>query len=267
MKLAVQENLLPGADASAKWDAARRLGFDGVELRGTSGPDLTARLPELRAARKAGAVFPSICVISDRFIGDWDADRRAEALATMKDLLSVAGEMGARGAVTPASYGMHFNYLPPFTPRRDAAGDRAILTDMLGQLGDHAKAEGVLVLLEPLNRYEDHMLNTLAQGVELLGALGHGSVKLMADLYHMNIEEADGAAALRDAAPHVAHVHLADSNRQVPGRGHVRFAPAFAALRETGFDGACAIECIPPEDGEAGLAAALSCLKSAAKGA
>lgn len=267
LHFSVQENLLTGDDATRKWEAARRMGFDGIELRGTSGDDLKARLPELRAAKAAGAVFSSICVISDRFIGDWNPDRRAEALATMKMLLSVAGELGANGAVTPASYGMHSNFLPPFTPERSAEDDRALLTDMLGQLGDHATAEGTRVFLEPLNRYEDHMLNRLDQGVDLLDRLGHPAVKLMADFYHMNIEERDIAEALDAAMPHVAHVHLADSNRLEPGNGHTDFVGPFSVLTKHGFEGACAIECNLSGPQDQTIAASLPYLRNAEKGA
>jgi sugar phosphate isomerase/epimerase len=195
-------------------------------------------------------VMSSICVISDRFIGDFDAGRRAEALAAMTELCDVAAEVGARGVVTPAAYGLHSNRLPPFTAPRTPEEDREVLLDMLGRLGRHAEERGVLVLFEPLNRYEDHMVNTLAQGAELCRATGLASVRLMADLFHMNIEEADLGQALRDAADMVAHVHLADSSRLEPGTGHTDFAAAFGALAAGGFDGWGAMECRlsgPPE--------------------
>jgi len=267
LHFAVQEHLVGGNTETEKWDAARRLGFDGIELRGADAKALQARLPELRAARAAGAVFPSVCTGGERFIGDADPGARAEALEQIKTLLSVIGELGGTGAITPAAYGRHSNFLPPFTPPRTPAEDRAVLTDMLGLLGDHAASEGVLVLLEPINRYEDHMLNTLAQGVDLLGHLGHGSVRLMADLYHMNIEEADPAAALRAAMPYVAHLHLADSNRLEPGQGHTDFAAAFAVLAEQGFAGACALECRLSGPAESTLTAALAYLRAAESGA
>ncbi len=248
LRLAVQENLVTGDSLTAKWDKVRAIGFDGIELRGSAG--LRARLQELRAARTAGVAMPSICVISDRFIGDFDAGRRAEALAAMKELCDVAGEIGAKGVVTPASYGMHSNRLPPFTPKRTPDEDRAVLTDMLGQLGTHAAGAGVQVWLEPLNRYEDHMVNTLAEGAALCRAVGLPSVRLMADLFHMNIEEDSLADALVEAGDMVGHVHLADSHRYEPGLGHTDFAAAFAALHAIGFDGSAAIECRfrQPED-------------------
>jgi sugar phosphate isomerase/epimerase len=262
LKFAVQENLIPGEDLVRKWDLLRATGYDGIELRGGAG--MRDRLPALSAARAAGVVMSSICVISDRFIGDFDAGRRAEALAAMMELCDVAAEVGASGVVTPAAYGMHSNRLPPFTAPRTPEEDRAVLTDMLGRLGDHAAARGVLVLFEPLNRYEDHMVNTLAQGAELCRAVGLPSVRLMADLFHMNIEEPDPAASLREAADMVAHVHLADSTRLEPGTGHTDFAAAFAALREIGFDGYGAIECRLSREPEAALRAAHAVLRRAA---
>ena len=247
MRIAVQENLLPGADAAARWDAARRWGFDGVELRGAAG--MAARLPELRVARRAGLVASSICPDAGPFIGAFDAEERATARAALSELLDVASEVGAAGVITPAAYGLHSNRLPPFKAPRPPEEDRAVLLDALGALGARAEALGVGIWLEPLNRYEDHMVNTLAQGAALCRAAGSPAVRPMADLFHMNIEEADLAASLRAAGPLLAHLHLADSSRLEPGTGHTDFAAVLAAL--PGFAGWGAIECrlsAPPEE-------------------
>jgi sugar phosphate isomerase/epimerase len=262
LKLAVQENLIPGDDLARKWETVRALGYDAIELRGAAG--MRDRLPELRAARAAGMVASSICVVADRFIGDFDAERRAEALATMSELCDVAAEVGAGGVVTPAAYGLHSNRLPPFTAPRGPDEDRAVLVDMLDRLGRHAAARGVVVLFEPLNRYEDHMVNTLAQGADLCRAVGLSSVRLMADLFHMNIEEADPAESLREVADMVAHVHLADSSRLEPGTGHTDFAAIFRALHDIGFAGFGAIECRLSREPEAALRAAHDYLRRAA---
>ncbi len=121
--------------------------------------------------------------------------------------------------------------------------DRRVLLEALEELGVHAESVGALVLLEPLNRYEDHMLNRVEQAVELCEAIGRPSIKVMGDLFHMNIEEDDLDEAIRQANGHMAHVHLADSNRLQPGAGHTDFAGAFGALRDIGFDGYMAMEC------------------------
>jgi len=241
LKLSCQEHLLPGDGILEKWEFARGAGFDGVELRGTG--DWNGRMDEFRAARERGAVFSSVCLISDRFIGDFDPEIRREAVAHMKDLLSGIAELGGTGAVTPAAYGLASKRLPPFTVPRTEEEDRRVLLEALEELGEHADGEGTLVLLEPLNRYEDHMLNRVEDAVELCKAVGRPSLKVMGDLFHMNIEEDDLGGSILAAGDYLAHVHLADSSRLQPGTAHTDFAGAFAALREIGFDGYMAMEC------------------------
>jgi len=241
MKLSCQEQLLPGDSILEKWEFAASAGFDGIELRGMR--DWRERLDDLKAARDRGVVFSSVCVISDRFIGDLDADRRREAVEHMKSLLSGIAELGGRGAITPAAFGLTSRALPPFRAPRPQEEDRRVLLEALEELGEHADKKGALVLLEPLNRYEDHMLNRLDQALELSRDVGRDSVKVMGDLFHMNIEEDDPGESIRRAQGYLAHVHLADSNRAHPGAGHTDFVPTFGALHDIGFDGYLAMEC------------------------
>jgi sugar phosphate isomerase/epimerase len=189
----VQEQHLPGGSLEEKWDKARGYGYDGIELRGAGDLRFAARLPDLRRAAAVGVPMPTVCVDMLHFIGDFDAERRRDARVQIRSQLSVIAEIGGRGAMTPASYGMFSRRLPPFEPPRTPQEDRAILVDALGELGRHAETEGVTLYLEPLNRYEDHMVNRLADGVSLLEEVDLASVRLGADTYHMNIEEADPA--------------------------------------------------------------------------
>lgn len=241
MKLSCQEHILPGEDIFEKWEFANSAGFDAIELRGME--DWQGRLNELKAAREQGVVFSTICMIYDRFIGDFDADRRRDAIEHMKWLLSGIAELGGVGVITPAAYGLASKRLPPFEVPRTEDEDRRVLLEAIEELGEHAEREGTLVLLEPLNRYEDHMLNRLDEGAELSKAAGRDSIKVMGDLFHMNIEEDELDESIRRAEGYVAHIHLADSNRFQPGAGHTDFAPVFEALRDIGFDGYLALEC------------------------
>jgi sugar phosphate isomerase/epimerase len=241
--LACQEQLLPGASLSHKFALATALGYDAIELRGRGDLDFARRLPELRRARADGVVMPTVCVEMDHFIGDFDPTRSRDAVANLRSQLSVIAEIGGVGAMTPAAWGMFSRRLPPFEPPRSTAGDRQVLLDALGELGEHARAEGVTLFLEPLNRYEDHMVNRLDDAVALCAAVGLPSVRVVADTFHMNIEEDDVHRALRAAAPYLGHVQVSDSNRLQPGAGHLDWPALLRTLREIDYHGWLALEC------------------------
>ena len=236
LKLACQEQLLPGDDLPAKFDFARRAGFDGIELRAKGDGHFAGRLPELRAAAGAGVVMRTVCPDTDHFIGDFDAELRRDAITQLRSQLSVIAELGGEGVLTPASWGMFSLRLPPFTPPRPPEEDRKVLLDALCDLAVHAEREGVWLALEALNRYEDYMLNRLDQVADLAGEVaretGTTSVRACADLFHLNIEEDDLPKALVTAGHLISHVHVDDSNRLQPGTGHMDFTGSFAALRE-----------------------------------
>jgi len=247
MRLSCQEQLLPGGSLEAKFDFARRAGFDGIELRARGDGQFAARLPELRAAARTGVVMATVCPETDHFIGDFDPDKRRDAVEQLRSQLSVIAELGGEGVLTPASFGMFSLRLPPFTPPRSAADDRKVLIEALAVLAEHAAREGVWLALEPINRYEDYLINRLEQAVSLAEEVerefGHDSVRVCADLFHMNIEEDDLAKAITTTESRLAHVHIDDSNRLQPGTGHQDFASAFEALRTIGYDGWLTLEC------------------------
>jgi sugar phosphate isomerase/epimerase len=240
--ITVQEQHLPGESLEAKYETALAWGFDGIELRSRGEFHFESRLPELRRAHSAGVVMPTACVEMGHFIGSFDGELRKDAVTQLKSQLSAMAEIGGRGVMTPASYGMFSKRLPPFVPPRSDEEDTAVLVEALTELGEHAASEGIEIYLEPLNRYEDHMINSLADGVQLLRQVGLDSVKLAPDTYHMNIEEADPAAALQDAAAYIGHVQASDSNRLEPGAGNIDWALFGATLQSIGYQGTVALE-------------------------
>jgi sugar phosphate isomerase/epimerase len=229
--LAIQENIVPGDDKLA---FARDAGFDALELRDATRPGLEG----LRGAA------PTVCPELPGWLGDFDPERRRRALDALRAQLDGIAALGGHGVITPAAWGMFTRRLPPFDePPRTPEQDREVLLEGLSSLAAHAERSGAVLLLEPLNRYEDHMVNTVATAAELVREVGSPGVRILADTYHMNIEEADPCAALRDAGDLLGAVHLSDSNRGQPGTGHVPFAQVIATLREIGFDGVLSVEC------------------------
>lgn len=243
IKLSAQEHMLHGENLMEKWDFAQSVGFDGIELLGRGGGAFRDRLPELRKARDAGVPLPTVCVAMDHFLGDFDAARRASAVAGIKELISVMVEIGGFGAITPAAFGLFSRALPPFTPPRSDEETHEHVLAGLTEIGEHAAREGGIVLLEPLNRFEDYMVNTLAQATAYCEETGLASVRVVGDFFHMNIEELDITASVVAAAPYIAHMQLGDSSRLEPGTGHVDFAKPMDALAAAGYDGWYAMEC------------------------
>ncbi|WP_294568257.1 sugar phosphate isomerase/epimerase family protein [uncultured Arthrobacter sp.] len=242
-RLAIQEHFLEGRNLMEKFEFAQERGFDGIELLGKGDGIFAGRSAELREARAAGVVLPSVCVNMDHFIGDFDPARAKDAREQMKHLLSGIAEAGGFGAVTPNAYALFSRRLPPFEPPRSDEESRASLVEALAELGAHAEAEGALVLLEPLNRYEDFLVNTLADAVSIVEEVSSPGVAVIADTFHMSIEEADIPASIRTAGKHIRHVQLGDSNRLEPGAGHYDWPATLAALEEIGYDGWLAMEC------------------------
>ena len=240
--ITVQEQHLPGAGLEEKFEQALAWGFDGIELRSAGDLQFEARLPELRRARDAGVVMPTACVEMSHFVGAFDDELRKDAVVQLKSQLSVMAEIGGRGVMTPASYGMFSKRLPPFLPPRSEEEDTAVLVEAFTALGEHAAAEGVEIYLEPLNRYEDHMVNRLDQAADLIRATGLDSVRIGIDSYHMNIEESDPAVALREASEYIGHIQASDSNRLEPGAGNIDWALFGATLKSIGYQGVVALE-------------------------
>lgn len=138
----------------------------------------------------------------------------------------------------------------------------AWLAEALEDLGAHAAAKGTQLFYEPLNRYETNLINRTEDGVRLLEGLGTDNVKLLSDVFHMNIEEANIADAFRVGGKHVGHVHFVDSNRRAAGMGHMDHAPIAEALREIGYAGYVSAEAFPiPSSDEAAASAIEVCRK------
>ena len=94
------------------------------------------------------------------------------------------------------------------------------------------------------------MVNTIGDGVSLLRSLSTKNVRLLADLFHMNIEEVDIAAAIRAGGSLIGHVHFVDSNRRPAGLGHIDYGPIAQALKEIGYNGFASAEALPYPDSD-----------------
>ncbi len=242
MKIACQEGMLPGKDFLEKWENAKKWGFEGVEVWGSVLREKEKVEEIKRAMDKVGLPVSTICAGYRGTPLDADRGQRELAISDCKEILSVAGDLGAVGVIFVPIFG--HPRVPDLTPLASPYDlERDLLLKLLDDLGAHAEKAGAYLLLEPLNRYETHFINRLEQAVWFCEKVGREGVKIMADFFHMSIEERDIAEALKSAGPYVKHVHLADSNRLLPGHGHTDFKTPFAVLKEMGYANFMAMEC------------------------
>ena len=171
------------------------------------------------------------------------ADQRQAACDFVRSIIDLAGAFGT-SAIIGSMQGSHDNLVD----RPTALG---YLADALVQLGEYASQHGRPLIYEPLNRYETNLCNSMASGNALLAGLGDNhNVVLLADLFHMNIEEQSLAAGIHDGGKAIGHVHFVDSNRQAAGMGHMDYGPVMKALAEIGYDGYLSAEALPLPDSQ-----------------
>lgn len=223
---------------------AAELGFDAIELFAPSG-DVIRSLPLARVLGDCGLRLAAVgtgagMVVHKLSLTDADPARRQRARDFIRGVMEAGAEFGA-----PAIIGSMQGRWDDVVSQSDAV---RFLQDALEELGTLAERLGVTLIYEPLNRYETNMANTLAQGMALIAPLQTKAVTLLADLFHMNIEEADLAEAIRQSGSAIGHVHFADSNRQAVGRGHTPMEPIARALAEIGYDGYASAEVFPIPD-------------------
>ena len=134
--------------------------------------------------------------------------------------------------------------------------------EMVHELCEDAASKNVTLLLEPVNRYEIDFINSVEEGVKLLEKVNRPNLKLMPDVFHMNIEDAKIGAELSRSIEHVAYIHLADSNRLAPGWGHTDFDDLFRHLEKANYHGWLSVEILPKPEPDTAARQAIDFLKT-----
>jgi sugar phosphate isomerase/epimerase len=234
-------------DLPAACAAAQELGFDAIEIfpPGPDAIDITAvqQLLGQHGLKLAAMGTGAGWVKHKLHLTHADPSIRALAKDFVRSIIDTAGPLGA-----PAIIGSMQGRWGESVTREQGF---AWLGEALVELGDHARQYNVPLIYEPLNRYETNYCTTVAQGVELLKQSGASNALLLADLFHMNIEETDLPAAIRAGQGYIGHVHLVDSNRRPAGLGHLDLAAIAAALRDIHYDRYLSAEALPYPDSHA----------------
>ena len=229
-----------GEELGRSIDRVARLGYDAVEVEGE--PEKVDPKRVRKLLDDAGLAASSVCpsFTAGRDLSHPDPDARNDAMDYVRKVAELAHAVGAPTViVAPTAY---LRTQPVADPRDEwqwaVEGVRSV--------GEYAASLGVGISLECWNRYGTYMLNRLEQGVRMWHETGLENGGVMADTYHMNIEERSLPEAIRQTGVLLNHVHLSDSNRLAPGWGHIDFEEILRTLKEIGYQGYLAFELILP---------------------
>jgi 5-keto-L-gluconate epimerase len=255
--------LLRGASPDEAFAMAARLGCEGVELHLRRASDVDARsvaalvarhgisVPTLGTGLAAGMDGLSFC--------NPDPAVRRGAVDRVKEHVELAARLGSAVIIGSLS-----GRLGPDRAQRPVLRSAAL--ECLSQCCAHAAGYGVTMLLESLNRYECDYLNTVGDVLSVADELGVRNLKVLADTFHMNIEERDIGASMRQAGDRLGHVHLADTNRQAPGHGHLDVGSVLGTLAGCGYQGFLSFEVFPIPDAATAAADAVRTVRAALAG-
>jgi sugar phosphate isomerase/epimerase len=220
-------------------DWAKKLGCDGVEL--IINDPSKVRVPELSEKLRARGLSVST-IATGQMIGDGltfcDESQRVRDLSVERIFrhIDLSSQIGHPNVTIGLARGRGSDGVEK---QRE---EILRIKDCIGKCARYAAERDVVINLEPINRYETHFLNSCEQTAAVIEELGLPSIGLLYDTFHSNIEDADMFLAVETHGKKFAHVHFADSNRHVPGEGHIPFAGIVKKLQEVSYDGYVSME-------------------------
>lgn len=235
MLLGTQDKDFFPKDLVEKFKFVKSIGFECFEI---DGKVLVDNVEEVkRAIKESGLPVSTACGGYRGWIGDFIEEKRLNGIEDLKAIIRALKEVGGTGVVVPAAWGMFTFRLPPMVSPRSHEGDVKAIISSLKELDIVAKECGIYLYLEPLNRYQDHMLNTIEDAVNIIEEGKFDMVKITADFYHMSIEEDDISDSLKKYSQYIGHIHIAENHRYQPGTGSIDFKRHINTLKEIGYDG------------------------------
>lgn len=239
----------------------KRLGYRGVEL--SFRDPKTVNVAGLKVLlEKQG--LPVVALATGRAWGeeglsftDRDAAVRRKTSARISEYVDLARQLDAM-VILGLIRGRIPDGVKPTLARRWAC-------DAIRRAADKSARDGLRLVIEPINRYETNFLQNVEETLAFLEEVDRPNVGILADTFHMNIEDASLPESFQSAGRALFHVHVADSNRWAPGCGHLDFAEVLGALQRMRYPGYVSVECLPKPDPESCPRIAIATLRKAAR--
>lgn len=219
------------AEISATIDRMARLGYDAVELGGELSMEEASE--SRRLLEDAGMSVSSICpsFTAGRDLSHPDREVRENAVRYVMELADLANAVGAPTVIVAPTAFLRSQ------PIASAEEEWGWAVESIRVSGEYANSLDVDLTLECWNRYGTYLLNRLEQAARMWRETGLSNGGVMADTYHMNIEERSLPQAIRGSGELLKYVHLSDSNRAAPGQGHIDFESVLQALIDIDYGG------------------------------
>ncbi len=253
MRYAVSNWIYADEPLEVTFQRLARFGYDGIELKGE--PDQydaeqVRSLADEHGLEVTSVLGWSLASIPGRDLASPDEGARAEAVEYASACVDLAEAVGAPIVVViPAAAGRAAPVGSPSDPGDWKAAYRAEwahAVESVQKVARYAQERGITLGVEPINRYESFLVTDLESALTFVDEVGAENVKLHLDTFHMNIQEDDPVEAVRRAGDQLVNMHLSDSNREAPGRGHLDFSGMLTALDAIGYPGALVLEPVPP---------------------
>lgn len=234
----------PFTDENAEqFDYSKEMGFDLIEVCIEDFAQLSTNFLVSQSARTGLPI--SICGAfgPDRDVSHEDPDARMAGIDYIKLCIDMAAAVGSPHVAGPMySATGKTRMLSP----EERAQQRQWAAESLREVADYGATRGVSLAIEPLNRFETDLVNTVEQGLELLALIDRDNAGFMLDTFHMNIEEKHIGDAIRAAGDKVFHFQVSENDRGTPGSGNVAWGETWQALDDIGYDGSIVIESFLP---------------------
>jgi D-psicose/D-tagatose/L-ribulose 3-epimerase len=222
----------------------KSMGFDILEIA-VENPDLLD-IPKIKEALSATQLSAIICGVfgPNRNISSTDSMVRANARKYILWLIDAADQLGSPVVCGPMYSAVGKAHLEDSSAREK---EWALAVSELAEIADEAASKGIRLAVEPLNRFETDMINTVSQGLTFIEDVGRANVGFHLDTFHMHLEEKSSAEAIRLAGNKIFHFHACENDRGVPGTGQVRWQEIAPALKSVNYPGPVVIESFTPQ--------------------
>lgn len=211
-------------------------GFDLIEAPALDPSSIDVDFTRRELEKNGIAATLSLGLDADTDISSRDPENARRGQARLEQAVAVARDLGA-SHVCGILHSAFQKYAAPTTTE---GVKRSV--EVLGRVAAIAARSDITLGLEVVNRYESNVLNTASQAVEMCRRIGAANVKVHLDVYHMNIEESDIAAAIVETGPYLGYFHTGDSHRGYMGSGTIDLAGVFRALVRSGYEGPITFE-------------------------